>query len=90
MLIQTISNEKGIKASMARPSTAEDMKTFLSALPRNQSIGNISLRSALGWSDTRYWRIHGNLVDTGRIVRGRGRGGTVARLTRAARALREA
>lgn len=75
---------------MARPSTADDMKTFLSAIPRNQRIGNIALRSALGWSDTRYWRIHGNLVENGRIVRGRGRGGTVARLTRAARAQRQA
>lgn len=64
---------------MGRPTIADDMTTFLSALPRDEAIGNIALRAALGWSDTRYWRIHGSLFEGGRILRGRGRGGSVRR-----------
>lgn len=70
---------------MARPTIADDMKTFLSAVPRQESIGNLSLKTELGWSETRYWRVHGALVEKGRILRGRGRGGSVLRFKRAVR-----
>lgn len=70
---------------MARPSIADDMKTFLLAIPRQCSVGNIALRAELGWSEPRYWRIHSQLVENGRIIRGRGRGGTVRRFKRSPR-----
>ena len=67
---------------MARPTLEADRQTFLSALPRKDTIGNISLRTELGWRDERYWRVHHSLVEDGRIVRGRGRGGSVGRKAR--------
>lgn len=67
---------------MSRPSINDDMKTFLSAIPRQTTIGNIALRAELGWSDGRYWRVHGTLIENERIVRGRGRGGSVGRQKR--------
>lgn len=39
--------------------------------------GNISLMRALGWDDERYWEIRDHLVDSGVLVLGRGRGGSV-------------
>jgi type I restriction enzyme M protein len=67
---------------MARPSIDEDCKTFLSALRRKDVVGNITLRSQLGWREERYWKVHQSLCENGRIVRGRGKGGSVARATR--------
>ena len=68
---------------MSRPSLADDMKTFLSAVPRREAVGNIALRTELGWTDARYWRVHETLLENGRILRGRGRGGSVCRIKRA-------
>lgn len=42
------------------------------------SAGNGSLCNELGWADSTYQRIKAHLVDAGRIVPGRGRGGSVA------------
>ena len=46
------------------------------------SAGNGSLSSALGWADSTYQRIKAHLIDAGRIVPGRGRGGSVALVAR--------
>jgi len=63
---------------MARPTLNEDRKTFLSELRRlKTSAGNLALRAKLGWNETRYWKVHTSLVEEGRIVKGRGRGGSV-------------
>jgi hypothetical protein len=68
---------------MARPTLAEDRKTFMSAIRKHpESVGNLALRSELGWSEDRYWKVHGALCDAGRIERGRGRGGSVRRAGR--------
>jgi hypothetical protein len=65
---------------MSRPTLAEDRKTFLSALRKiDSSIGNLSLRASLGWTEDRYWKVHANLLSDGLITRGRGRGGSVRR-----------
>jgi type I restriction enzyme M protein len=64
---------------MARPSIDTDKRTFLAAIRRKDAIANGALRTELGWTDTRYWRIHSELFVEGKIVKGRGRGGTVAR-----------
>jgi hypothetical protein len=63
---------------MARPSLDEDRRTFLSELRRiKTSAGNLALRAKLGWNEARYWKVHTSLVEEGRIVKGRGRGGSV-------------
>lgn len=64
---------------MARPSIDEDCKTFLSALRRIDSIGNSALRKSLGWNEGRYWKVHAQLIENEKIVKGRGRGGSVSR-----------
>src|SRR4051794_4650414 len=59
---------------MARPSIQQDMKTFTTALRKlGASAGNAALRTALGWTESRYWRVHSMLVEAGRVVKGRGR-----------------
>ena len=63
---------------MARPTLNEDRKTFLSQLRRlRTSVGNLIFRTQLGWNEARYWKAHESLVEDGRIVKGRGRGGSV-------------
>ena len=65
---------------MPRPTLTDDRKTFLSALRKiGSSIGNLSLREYLGWTEDRYWKVHAILLDDGLIMRGRGRGGSVRR-----------
>jgi hypothetical protein len=64
---------------MARPDLKQDTKTFVQTLRRiGKSSGNMTLRTTLGWSETRYWRAHANLVEAAKIIKGRGRGGSVA------------
>lgn len=65
------------KAFMARPTLEMDCTTFLNALRRTGAAGNGALRESLGWTVERYWRVHAVLVETGRVLRGRGRGGSV-------------
>jgi hypothetical protein len=64
---------------MARPSINDDSKAFLSAIRRIDSIGNSALRKTLGWNEDRYWKVHAVLVESDKIVKGRGRGGSVSR-----------
>ena len=64
---------------MARPSITDDCKTFLAALRRIDLIGNFALRKTLGWNEDRYWKVHAALVEGDKIVKGRGRGGSVSR-----------
>jgi type I restriction enzyme M protein len=63
---------------MARPDIKEDRKTFLKALGKD-THGNGALRKALGWAESRYWKVHASLLEDERIVKGRGRGGSVSR-----------
>ncbi len=41
-------------------------------------IGNMALRNAPGWSEEKYARIKAELLYEGKIITGRGRGGSVA------------
>jgi hypothetical protein len=41
------------------------------------SAGNGKLRQQLGWEEQFYWKVQGKLVEDGRIVPGRGKGGSV-------------
>jgi hypothetical protein len=65
---------------MARPSIDTDKRTLLKAIPRKEYAANGAIRNDLGWSDARYWRAHSELFGEGKIAKGRGRGGTVARV----------
>jgi hypothetical protein len=38
---------------------------------------NASLQSKVGWADDKYWKIHTNLFESGKIEKGRGYSGTV-------------
>jgi hypothetical protein len=42
------------------------------------AAGNGALRTALGWSETRYWKVHASLIEAATIIKGRGRGGSVS------------
>jgi len=40
-------------------------------------IGNITLKNKLKWSDNTYWEVRNSLVNTGALVLGKGKGGSV-------------
>ncbi|NDB70776.1 MAG: hypothetical protein EB015_22765 [Methylocystaceae bacterium] len=64
---------------MARPTLEQDSKVFIAALrDLGSSAGNGALRLTLGWSESRYWKVHAVLFESEKIVKGRGRGGSVA------------
>lgn len=63
---------------MARPTVEQDSKVFISTLRKlGSSAGNGALRLTLGWSEGRYWKVHATLFAAEKIVKGRGRGGSV-------------
>lgn len=60
-------------------SSEQQAKRFINALKDlGGSAGNGSLSAELGWADSTYQRIKAHLIEEGRIVPGRGRGGSVA------------
>jgi hypothetical protein len=63
---------------MARSNLEGDMNAFMSALRNLGSAGNGALRNALGWAESRYWKAHAALFESGQIKKGRGRGGSVS------------
>lgn len=66
------------RARVARNITTKRVDSFIEALKdAGGSAGNSTLRQMLNWDEKSYWRIQGHLIKTGRIVAGRGRGGSV-------------
>jgi type I restriction enzyme M protein len=63
---------------MARQNLETDMGAFMSTLRQLGSAGNGALRDALGWAENRYWKAHAALFESGKIQKGRGRGGSVS------------
>jgi hypothetical protein len=63
---------------MARMNLEGDMNAFMSTLRNLGSAGNGALRDALGWAESRYWKAHAALFESGQIKKGRGRGGSVS------------
>ena len=58
--------------------TKRRLDAFVTALESaGGSSGNVSLRRALNWPEDQYWAIQGDLIEKGRIVAGRGQGGSV-------------
>lgn len=57
----------------------EELENQLLAIVRENggTAGNVSLLRELGWDDDRYWSVRDRLVDSGALIRGRGKGGSV-------------
>lgn len=58
-----------------------DEGVFLAAVPDGDTISNPALQSTLGWDTERYFAVRDRLEDQGLIARGRGRGGTVRKVS---------
>ena len=59
---------------------SSDIATLLAAVPADGStIGNIRLRNALGWDEDRYTAARDALVNSGTLLKGVGKGGSVRR-----------
>lgn len=57
-------------------------KELLKKVPQDGAkIGNSSLRAELDWKDDRYWRIRNTLIDYGLLETGKGKGGSVGRIS---------
>ena len=57
-----------------------DSNVLFAHLPADgSSIGNGSLRELLGWNEKRYLAARQPLIDVGRVLTGKGRGGSVRR-----------
>lgn len=68
-------------------SIENDKSTFLTALRGLGMVGNTGFRrDVLGWSEPRYWKIHGLLVADEKVTTGRGRGGSIGVPVKAKRA----
>lgn len=59
----------------------EYKRRLLAAIPPTGSIGNISLLRELGGDDDIYWAVRDELIRDGALEAGRGRGGSVRRIT---------
>ncbi len=57
-----------------------DRARLLALVPADGStVGNKALIRELGWAENRYWYARDSLLETGAIVRAKGRGGAVRR-----------
>jgi hypothetical protein len=73
--------ETTLERTIVRNITPKRLDKFIKALEdAGGSSGNGALRALLNWDEDFYWRVQGHLIEKGRIVAGRGRGGSV-RLT---------
>lgn len=57
--------------------TINRLDEFLNELKEcGGSAGNQKLRQRLGWEEEFHWRVQGRLIEEGRLVAGRGKGGS--------------
>jgi hypothetical protein len=67
------------------PDSTEDSveleRRLLDLVPSGESVGNITLLDQLQWPEATYWRVRNRLIDSGRLTKGRGRGGSVRKVT---------
>jgi hypothetical protein len=64
---------------MTRPS---DKDILLGLVPKADPIGNVSVLRQLeerGWSSAKYWKVRDDLLAEGKLVRGKGKGGSIRR-----------
>lgn len=63
---------------MAKRMVQNNFNQFISALKDSDGVcGNKRLREKLDWDEKSYWKIQGHLLKEGKIVLGRGKGGSV-------------
>ncbi|MDE4134715.1 hypothetical protein PXK00_16480 [Phaeobacter sp. QD34_3] len=55
--------------------------SLIDKVPEEESIGNKSLREALGWDNDLYLAVRSKLIEDGQITTGKGRGGSIRRVT---------
>lgn len=62
-----------------RPDGSGDLDELLEVLRDsfNGGAGNMKLRDKLGWSENHYWTVRARALDMGKIILGRGQGGSV-------------
>lgn len=63
---------------------AEREEQLLARIPATGAIGNVTLRnhlSTLGWDEDTYWGIRNRLIERGILETGRGKGGSVRRVS---------
>jgi hypothetical protein len=61
-------------------SRRSDTDMLLELIPEDGSfVGNGWLLSQLKWAEDKYWRVRDNLLESGQLERGRGKGGSVRR-----------
>jgi hypothetical protein len=75
------SDETSVSTQPTTTVTAELRETFLAALDAaGGSVGNHALRLQLNWDEPTYNAVKKNLIATGTVIPGRGRGGSVTRV----------
>lgn len=63
---------------------AEREEQLLARVPATGAVGNVTLRgqlSGLGWDEDTYWAIRNRLIERGVLETGRGKGGSVRRVS---------
>jgi hypothetical protein len=69
---------------MPSSSLSLDARAIYSVLPVDgTALGNIYLRTQFGWDEVHYTKVRAELEAEGLVVRGRGRGGGLARVKEA-------
>jgi hypothetical protein len=62
-----------------------DSEMLLELVPTDgSSIGNVTLLDQLGWAEEKYWRVREQLLESGVLERGKGKGGSVRRSNQSA------
>jgi hypothetical protein len=69
-----------VEAALTDEEVSELERRLLAATPPQGPIGNGALRHKLQWDEDRYWYIRNRLLQSGVLVTGRGRGGSVLRV----------
>jgi len=77
---ETASAHTATETTTAVPLVTEEQREQLLSRLRELGgkAGNLSLREALGWNDATYNAVKDELVSAGRLISGKGRGGSVA------------
>lgn len=60
----------------------EDLLELLESPGLDGHAGNVTLMRKLNWPEDQYWSVRDSLVDTGKLVTGRGKGGSVSLVLR--------
>jgi hypothetical protein len=78
---ERVRNVEGVKPSPHPRKPSKEAKQLLSLIPRDGVfIGNRTLQRRSHLGKKRYWELRKELVSAGLLTRGKGRGGSVARL----------